>query len=498
MSGVIALVGRPNVGKSTLFNALTQSRDALVADLPGLTRDRRYGLARLETPPAGAGQDGVVIDTGGLSLEVLTAEGLNPAPDALVQAIIQQTAHALEEADVILLLVDARDGLLPDDEAIARTLRRYAKPVVLAVNKIDGVDKAQAHAEFARLGFADIYFIAAKRAIGLAKLKVRLCELISPLAVVQPPAVAQPPDPDGDTVRDDALEGPAAPIRVAFIGRPNVGKSTLVNRLLGETRLTVADQPGTTRDSITVPFTHNGLPYLLIDTAGIRRRARVREAVEKFSVIKSLEAVQAAHVVVLMIDAREGVTEQDATLAGLVLEAGRALVLALNKWDGLSPEHKAQVRRELDFRLSFVNFVEIQFISALHGSGVGLLMQAVSRAWQAATVDVPTAELTRLLEQAVTRNPPPMIHRRRIKLRYAHQGGVSPPLFVIHGNQTAHLPTAYRRYLVNFFREQLRLTGTPVRLEFKTGENPYAGRRNTLTPSQQRHRKRLVRHAKSH
>ncbi len=463
MLPVIALVGRPNVGKSTLFNRLTRSRDALVADLPGLTRDRKYGEGRLGERPY------LVVDTGGLSGD---EEGI----DALMA---QQSWQAVEEADAIVFLVDARDGLTAADEEIAARLRRSHKPVFLAVNKVDGLDERVVDAEFHALGLGQPLRLSAAHGQGVRVLIDTVLEAV--------------PATEAET---EARREEDRRIRIAFIGRPNVGKSTLLNRIIGEERVVAYDQPGTTRDAIFVPFERDGQAYTLIDTAGVRRRARVHEAVEKFSVIKALQAMEVAHVTVLVLDARAGIGDQDATLAGLAAEAGRALVVAVNKWDGLSPEQRDRVRADIERKLPFLGFAELHFISALHGTGVGDLFDAVKRAYRSATVDLSTSELTRLLEQAVTEHQPPLVRGRRIKLRYAHQGGQNPPLIVIHGNQTERVPDAYRRYLVNFFRQRLKLVGTPVRVEFRSGENPYEGKRNRLTPRQMRKRKRLVRHVK--
>jgi GTP-binding protein len=463
MLPVIALVGRPNVGKSTLFNRLTRSRDALVADYPGLTRDRQYGDGKI------GGRPYIVVDTGGL-----TDEG--GSMDALMA---RQVWQAVDEADAVIFLVDGRDGLSPGDEQVAARLRRIHKPVQLAVNKTDAVDPDVAAADFFALGLAEPQPVSAAHGRGINALMERV--------------LAQLPGPGPAEEEADAEKEQG--IRIAVVGRPNVGKSTLVNRMLGEERVLAFDEPGTTRDSIFIPFERDGVRYTLIDTAGVRRRSRVKEGIEKFSVVKTLQAVDAANVVLLVLDAREGgVTEQDATLAGYILEKGRALVVAVNKWDGLEDGRRAWVRRELELKLPFLSFAEFFFISALHGSGVGDLYAAVHRAHDAAFRKLATAELTRVLEQAVTEHQPPLVRGRRIKLRYAHQGGQNPPVVVIHGNQTERLPAAYHRYLINYFRKAFRLQGTPVRLELKTSENPYKGRRNPLTPRQERKRKRLKQH----
>lgn len=454
---VIALVGRPNVGKSTLFNRLTQSRDALVADQPGLTRDRQYGICRLGERPW------LVVDTGGMG-----------GQEAGIEALMEQQAKiAVAEADHILFITDARDGCTTLDEEVATFLRRLHKPLTLVVNKTDGLNEHLVLADFHRLGLGEPQGIAASQGRGLRALVERLEDLL--------------PESGTDT------EEPPQGIRIAVLGRPNVGKSTLVNRLLGEERLVAFDQPGTTRDSIFIPLERHGRHYTLIDTAGVRRRARVSEAVEKFSVIKALEAMERANVVILVLDAREGVAEQDATLAGLILESGRALLVVVNKWDGLSPDERDQVKAGLTRKLPFLDFAAWRFISALHGSGVGHLLELAEEAYANATRDLATPELTRLLEVAVFEHQPPLVQGRRIKLRYAHQGGRNPPVIVIHGNQTDALPGAYKRYLMNFFRQALKLWGTPIRLELKSGTNPFAGRKNTLTTRQIEKKKRLRR-----
>lgn len=457
---LVALVGRPNVGKSTLFNRLTQSRDALVANQPGLTRDRQYGLCRLGERPW------LVVDTGGMG-----------GQDAGIEALMEQQARlAVEEADQILLILDARDGCTPQDEVLAQFLRRQNKPIHLVVNKTDGLDERLVLAEFHALSIGEPLGIAASQGRGVRT-------LVDQIEATLPASDAEADAPDTQ----------AQGIRIAVLGRPNVGKSTLINRLLGEERVLAFDQPGTTRDSIFIPFEKHGRHYTLIDTAGVRRRARVSEAIEKFSVIKALEAMERANVVILVLDAQEGVTEQDATLAGLILDSGRALLVAVNKWDGLSIDERNQVKVGMQRKLPFLEFAAWRFISALHGSGVGHLLELAEQAYASATRDIPTPELTRLLEMAVFEHQPPLVQGRRIKLRYAHQGGRNPPIIVIHGNQTQSLPGAYKRYLINFFREALKLWGTPIRLELKGGENPFAGRKNTLTQSQIQKKKRLKR-----
>ena len=440
MIPVFALIGRPNVGKSTLFNVFTRSRNAIVANEPGLTRDRQYGV----------GERGdhhfIVIDTGGLSGEKQDLDDL----------MARQTLAAIDEADEILFLVDARDGLTSADNQIAELVRKSGKSCRIVVNKTDGLSPEQAQADFYALGFEHLYLIAAEHRKGTGSLLDHCLEAYPPVA----PA--------------ETSSGP----QVAVIGRPNVGKSTLINRLAGEERLVAFDQPGTTRDTIAVPFERHGKSYTLIDTAGVRRRGKVQQAVEKFSVIKALDAIEQSQVTILVIDAREGLTDQDLTLLGYVLNSGRALVIAVNKWDGLDSEQREQNRALLDRRLSFASFAECHFISAKHGTGVGDLMKSVDQAYAAAFSDFNTRYLTDLLEEAVFKHNPPLHHGRRIKLRYAHQGGRNPPVIVVHGNQTQHLPDAYIRYLTGFFMSRLKLRGTPLRIELKSGKNPFAAKKS--------------------
>jgi len=466
MIPVIALVGRPNVGKSTLFNQLTRSRDALVADLPGLTRDRQYGIGRVGGFPY------MVVDTGGLS-------GEDEDMDA---AMAQQTRQAIRESDLVLLMVDARAGLTAQDENIARDLRSQGVRALMVANKTDGLDADAATAEFHTLGFGDILPIAASHGRGIQVLMQRVRDTVA----------AEHGDAAPEETGLDRWPG----IRVALVGRPNVGKSTLINRLIGEERVVATPIAGTTRDSIFIPFQRDGQDYTLIDTAGVRRRARVHDVVEKFSVIKTLQAIDAAQVVIVVLDAQAGIADQDAHLLGMVLDAGRALVLAVNKWDGMPPEERESVRSELERKLGFLRFARMRLISALHGTNVGHLFDDVREAHASAFTALSTPKLTRLLESAVAEHQPPLVGHRRIKLRYAHQGGQNPPVIVIHGNQTDALPPSYKRFLENFFRRHLGLVGTPLRLEFKSGSNPFAGRRNILTERQKAKRKRLLRHVK--
>jgi len=442
MLPVIALVGRPNVGKSTLYNVLTKSRDALVADYPGLTRDRKYGHAQFNDKTY------ILIDTGGLSGE----------SEELDEHMARQTLMAIDEANIVLLMVDGRAGITAADESIARQIRRLGKNIQLVINKTDGIDVQTAESDFASLGFPESYPIAAAHKKGVVQLVEKL--------------LADWPEWDEDL--DSKYKG----IRVAIAGKPNVGKSTLINRMLGEERVVVMDMPGTTRDSIFIPFEHDGKEYTLIDTAGVRRSTKVKETVEKFSVIKTLQAVDQSNVTIIMISAREGITDQDLHLLGYAIDSGRALIIVVNKWDGLDEYKKEQIKEELERRLSFVQFADIYFISALHGSNVGLLYKAINKAYDSATKDMPTSELTRILDNAVQGHQPPTVRGRRIKLRYAHQGGKNPPIVVVHGNQTDLLPKAYIRYLMNHFIDALKLIGTPMRMEFKTSDNPYAKRSN--------------------
>jgi GTP-binding protein len=451
---VFALVGRPNVGKSTLFNRFTGTRDALVADFPGLTRDRQYGRGEFE------GKRFIVVDTGGLSPE---------STDALA-ALAEQQAHlAVAEADEVLFIVDAQAGLLPSDREIAEYLRKLGKKVRLLANKAEGMSRATV-ADFFALGLGEPLPISAEHGDGVAAL------LRSMLANTEP------------TPREDD----DGRIRVAVVGRPNAGKSTLVNRLLGEDRVLSSDQPGTTRDAISVQFDWDGRSFELIDTAGIRRRSRVSEVIEKFSIVKALQAIERAHVVIAMVDAREEIGMQDARLMGLVAHHGRALVLAVNKWDSLPGDQRRAVKDQVDFRLPFLDFVQLEFISALHGSGLRELMEDVVTAYEATTRELPTPELNRVLEQAVERHAPHAVLGRHIKLRYCHQSGRNPPSIMIHGNQTEKLKDSYKSYLTNVFRDAFKLKGVPLRLEFKTGDNPFKGRKNVLTGRQVKKRKRMT------
>ncbi len=455
----IVLVGRPNVGKSTLFNRLTGTRDALVADLPGLTRDRQYGTGTFENKTF------IVVDTGGLMPE---------SSDPLAALAEEQAQIALQEADQVLFLVDGLKGRLGPDEAIAKQLRKLGKPLTLLVNKAEGQPKTTVAGDFYSLGLGEPVPISAAHGDGVSAL---LREMLKDVPETQPP---QPQDG----------------ICVAIVGRPNVGKSTLVNRLLGEERVVAADLPGTTRDAIAVPFEYDDRKFTLIDTAGIRRRARVWEAVEKFSIVKTLDAIERAHVVIAVLDAHNDVSEQDARLLGLVAQRGRAMILAVNKWDGLQPDEREQVRYQVTLKMPFLDYAPVRYISARHGTGVGELMGFVQDAFEATMREMSTPDLNKVLEKAVEQHQPPAVLGRRIKLRYAHQGGQNPPKIVVHGNQTEKLPDVYKRYLTNRFRDAFNLVGVPLVLSFKTSENPFKGRKNQLTGRQIKKKKRLMERVK--
>ncbi|MEM7304823.1 MAG: ribosome biogenesis GTPase Der, partial [Pseudomonadota bacterium] len=462
MRTVIALIGRPNVGKSTLFNFLTQSRDALVADFPGLTRDRKYGLCNRYSRSC------VVVDTGGIVSD----------DQEIDQRMQTQTDYAIEEAQIVLFMVDAHDGLTPEDLRIVNMLRKRNISYVLVVNKIDGVNAEIAAGDFYQVGAPKLFTIAANKGQGVESM---LEELFSEL----------PQSEENDELIDDG-----ATIRIAVVGRPNAGKSTLINALIKEDRLVTSAVPGTTRDSIRVPFEFNGRAFTLIDTAGVRRKSRVREAVEKFSIVQTLDAIGAAHVVIFITDITEGLADQDSTLLEIVLREGRALVLALNKTDDADQDDYFNLTYKLDTRYRYLDYVDKIKISASKKIGLKKLMQSVITAYLSASVDLTTAELNKLLERAVNDNQPPLVQGRRIKLRYMHQGGSHPPTFVLYGTQTSKLPKSYIRYLENFFREKLNLVGTPIRFLLRSPENPYAGKKNTLTSRQQRKRERLLKHQK--
>jgi GTP-binding protein len=460
MIPVIALVGRPNVGKSTLFNRITKTQDALVADFPGLTRDRQYGEALYENKPF------IVVDTGGIGVDDIAVDSL----------MSKQSAVALQEADAVLFIVDGRSGLTGIDENIANNLRKLGKKIHLVVNKTEGIDDDIACSDFQSLGITDVHSISAAHGSGISSL----------LEIILAPFALEEEEAPQDQV-----------IKIAFAGRPNVGKSTLINRILGEERVVVYDMPGTTRDSISIPFERDEQRYVLIDTAGVRRKSRVGEKIEKFSVIKTLQAIKESNVCLQLLDATEGITDQDMNLLGFIIESGKALVIAINKWDGLSEEHKERVKDELSRRLHFANFAKIRFISALHGSGVGGLFKDINEAYASATQSFSTPRLTRLLQDISTKHTPPCVNGRRIKLRYAHIGGHNPPIIVIHGNQLNSLPESYKRYLNNEFIKHLELVGTPLKIEFKGGDNPYAEKKNKLSDRQVNKKRRLMKRVKS-
>ena len=463
MLPLVALVGRPNVGKSTLFNALTRTRDALVHDAPGVTRDRNYGVCRLD--PA---RPFVLVDTGGIA----------GSEEGLAGATARQSRAAAMEADLVLFVVDGREGASSLDDEILSWLRKVDTPVFLVVNKVDGIDAQAARHEFARYGFAQVFGVSSAHRQGLDAL----------LAAV---LAALPADGDATLLDEDPER-----IRIAFVGRPNVGKSTLVNRILGEERMIASEVPGTTRDSIAVDLERDGRKYRLVDTAGLRRKSKVEEAVEKFSIVKTLQAIEHCQVAVILLDASEGVTEQDASVLGAVLDAGRALVIAINKWDNRTDYERKQAEALLSRKLAFVDWAESVRISALHGSGLRELFRAVHRAHASATREFGTSEVTRTLEAAVEAHPPPVQRGHAPKLRFAHPGGENPPTFVVHGNRLKTLPEGYRRYLENFFRKRFKLVGTPVRFVFKEGANPYEGKKNVLTERQVAKKRRMIRHVK--
>jgi len=447
MKPVIALVGRPNVGKSTLFNRLTRSRDALVADLPGLTRDRHYGEGRIGERPF------LVIDTGGF--EPVAKEGI-------MHEMALQTKQAVAEADVVIFIVDGRQGLTPHDKTITDFLRKSGRQVMLVVNKSEGMKYTSVTAEFYELGMGDPYVISAAHGDGVTDLVIEALDQ----------AFATRPD------AEEELEQQDRGVKIAIVGRPNVGKSTLINTLVGEQRVIAFDMPGTTRDSIEVPFERDGKQYTLIDTAGIRRRGKVFEAIEKFSVVKTLQSVTEANVVVLMLDAQQDISEQDAHIAGFILESGRALVVAVNKWDGLTSDLRDEVKNTMDRKLDFLSFAETRFISALKSTGIKQLMASVDTAYAAATANLSTPRLTRALQEAVEKQEPKRKGTSRPKMRYAHQGGQNPPIIVIHGNALDGVTEPYKRYLEKHFRETFNLIGTPLRIELRSGKNPFARDQN--------------------
>jgi GTPase len=442
MKPVIALIGRPNVGKSTLFNRLTRSRDALVADMPGLTRDRHYGEGRIGERPF------LVIDTGGF--EPVAKEGI-------VHEMAKQTRQAIVEADVVVFIVDGRQGLTPHDKTITDFLRKSGRQVMLVVNKSEGMKYTSVTADFYELGLGDPYVISAAHGDGVADLVDQALDI----------AIEGKPQEENE-------EAPLKGIKIAIVGRPNVGKSTMVNTLLGEERVIAFDMPGTTRDSIEIPFERNGKHYTLIDTAGIRRKGKVFEAIEKFSVVKTLQSISEANVVLLLLDAQQDISEQDAHIAGFILESGRALVVGINKWDGLTSDHRDHIKREIDRKLTFLTFAKFHYISALKSTGIMQMLKSIDAAYAAAMAKLPTPQLTRALQEALDHQQPRRKGSIRPKLRYAHQGGQNPPIIVIHGNALESIESSYKRYLEKHFRDSFSLTGTPLRIEFRSGKNPFS------------------------
>lgn len=493
MIPIIALVGRPNVGKSTLFNRLTQTRDALVADFPGLTRDRKYGKADF------AGQEFIIIDTG----------GIDGSEKGIEIHIASQSLLGIGEANIIFFMVDVRSGLMPADHAIAKHLRSHKKDTYLLANKTDGLDINTVLSDFYTLGIKIIYPIDAYHGRGVAQLIKKVVTsysqqtLANNMELLEEEAnaaywQAQEKKLAIENSEEEAFDPRSLPIKLAIVGRPNVGKSTLTNHIFGKERVVVYDLPGTTRDNIYIPMERDGYKYILIDTAGVRKRGKITETIEKLSVIKTLQSIQDANVVLLVIDARQGISDQDLSLLGFILNMGRSLVIVVNKWDGMSQEDRQSVKYMLDLRLGFINFAKVHFISALHGSCVCDLFKSIHEAYKSATQRVGTALLTRIMKMAEEDHQPPLIRGRKVKMKYAHAGGYNPPIVVIHGNHVVDLPDSYKRYLMNYFRRTLQVMGTPTRIQFKEGDNPYAGKKNKLTPTQLRKRKRLIAHLKKH
>jgi ribosome-associated GTPase EngA len=491
MTPVVALVGRPNVGKSTLFNRLTRSRDALVADFPGLTRDRKYGQAVVDD------MNFIVVDTG----------GIDGSEEGIEVKMAEQSLQAIDESDVVLFMVDARAGVTSADIGIANHLRRQKKKVFLVANKTDGLDGDAHCADFYSLALGEVYQIAASHGRGVTSLLEKaLAPFFEELTGKSPEEEAEDEDAaywaafEGTDVEVEAEEDEFTgedryadlPIKFAIIGRPNVGKSTLTNRMLGEDRVIVFDLPGTTRDSIYIPLERDEQQYIVIDTAGVRKKKKIYETVEKFSVVKTLQAIEDANVVLLLIDAREGVSDQDLSLLGFTLHSGRSIVIAVNKWDGLDQDTKEKIKEDLERRLGFVDFARVHFISALHGSGVGNLFDSIQEAYRSATKRISTSMLTRIMNMAAEDHQPPLVRGRRVKLKYAHAGGYNPPRIIIHGNQVKDLPESYKRYLINYYRKSLKIMGTPIHIEFQEGDNPFEGRRNKLTQTQIRKRRRMM------
>lgn len=461
MKPVIALIGRPNVGKSTLFNRLTGERDAIVADIPGVTRDRQYGSVSID------GRSIFIVDTGGITEAFDPAKSTNKS--SLEDHLRTQTHHAVVESDAVLFMVDARDGVLPVDKELANELRQLDKPVALVINKAEGLAAELIKSEFFELGIRSMHVVSAKRGDGV---RAMLREIVSPF----------PEDNEAAEEVDDE-------VRVSIIGRPNAGKSTFINSVIGSDRVVVSEVPGTTRDSIRIPVSVKGREYTLIDTAGVRKRARVKESLEKFSVVKTLQAIEQANVVLLMIDGSDGLSDQDATLAGFVLEEGRALVLAINKVDKMDKDRIAWMRQEIERRFPYLAFAKLHFISAKNATGLAGVFRSIDKAYQSACKTLSTGNLNRQLARAIEKTAPPMVHGRRIKLKFAHQGGKNPPRIIIHGNQVDSVPDSYRRYLANSFRTAFGLEGTPVVIEFRSGENPYKGKKSVSKKRSRKHKK---------
>jgi len=463
MIPVIAIVGRPNTGKSTLFNRITRSRKALVADSPGVTRDRNYGFATHND------KNFIVVDTGGL-------EDIAPENSSIADLVSEQSWLAINEADHIFWLVDGRNGLTSVDEVLSGKLRPYSAKMRLLVNKTEGLDPDSAIADFHALGVGTPVPVSAQRGQGIDEILDQVLADVMPV---------------------EAAPGHDASLKICVIGRPNVGKSTLINKMLGEDRLLTFDQPGTTRDSITIPFQRNGKNYELIDTAGVRRRPQITETIEKYSVIKSLQAIEDCHLIIAVIDASEALTEQDMHLLGITHESGKPLIIAVNKWDNLDKDQRYKIRDQIDRKLPFVDYASVHFISALHGSGVGKLFGSIDKIGRSISIKIKSSKLTDLLIEAVAAHAPPLVKGRRIKLRYAHLGGHNPLRVIIHGNQTENVPANYTRYLANFYRSKLRLSGIPVMVEFKYSDNnPYKDKPNILTKRQIVKRKRVIRNSR--
>lgn len=463
MKPVIAIVGRPNVGKSTLFNRLTSSRDALVADRPGVTRDRQYGYCRHDT------RTFLIIDTGGIGEEDHDSADV-------AELMTEQSMLAASEASVLIWIVDGRTGLTNVDETLIREFRRLDKPIFLAINKLEGQDAIMAISEFASLGLDSIWPVSAKRGDGVNKLLDEVSETI----------------PETDEEIEEEIQG----LTISVLGRPNVGKSTLVNRMIGEERVLAFDHPGTTRDSIKVPFQKKDKDYVLIDTAGVRRKSKVHDVIEKFSILKSFEAIEAATIIILVIDASEGITEQDSTLLGMIEDSGKSVIIAVNKLDGMDASDKERVKAQIERKFAFMDYAIYHNISALHGTGVGVLFKSINKIEKSLHINVSSSDITEILEYAVNKNPPQLVQGRRIKLRYAHIGQTNPIRVIVHGNQVDKVPDAYRRYLQKTFRQQLKLVGTAVLIEFKGGDNPFKGKKNKLTDRQIAKRRRLMKFVK--